>query len=821
MSRHAPIEAVIADMDGVLTRTATLHERAWKDVFDAYLRERGARRGERHRAFSSADYRAHVDGKPRYEGVKAFLASRGLELPDGAPSDASSLETICGLGNRKNDRYLALIAAEGVEVFEDAVAALTRWRRGGLKLAVVSASRNCRQILAAAKLGERVDVIVDGEDARVDELHGKQAIMTEAGRRLGIAPADAVVLEDATAGVRAARKAGFGLVFGVSRNDHARDLREAGADDVVHSVFRARFPRRVPSALDRLDELTRWQGARGLAVFLDFDGTLAPIVRDPQDARMAREMRTTVETLARRCPVAIISGRDREDVEARTGIAGLLYAGDHGLDIAGQGHHKTLPEAAEVLGDVQHAEDELPRHLGCLQGVIIERKRFSVAVHYRQVESPTVIDEVARTVEAVRAATPLRKRAGKMVFELEPAVDWNKGRALTWLVDVMQLAPARTFAVYIGDDETDEDAFAALEGEGAGIRVGDEILDLARRLSARRPDRGRPAAGVVHRSLQVLASRAAVVEEHAGEHRADEHDRGEAPARGRDQRRSGAQPAEPPADAEQRRAGDQGRVEIAACREVERRVEPRGAAAPQHQPVQQGVGDHPPAHHERQARVPPTGDVEEADHLRGLGHARDQQARAEQRAAHRGEHQRHDLAAAAADRGGRDHDTPPAITAVITPVVMKVATATSERADIRDRPHTPWPLVQPLPSRVPYPTSRPATTRSGSERTDGPTSAGCATTPTTPASARPPRNARRQPRSRATGGTSEPSTPLIPATRPWVRNNRAPAMPIRAPPRSANDQLEGMAARLCIDGATLASGLGTLVRRSPPGDAAG
>ncbi len=469
--RRRPYEAVVSDMDGVLTRTATLHERAWTRVFDAFLSGR-----EGQRPFSDGDYRAHVDGKPRYDGVADFLSSRHIDLPWGEPSDGPDAETVYGLGNRKNGVFLALLDREGVKVFDDAVAAFERWRRGGLKVAVVSSSRNCRRVLRAAGLERHLDAVVDGELGAELGLGGKREIMLEAARRLGVAPSDAVVLEDATAGVRAGRLGGFGRVVGVSRDDNERDLREAGADDVVRSVYRVRFLRRVPRVLDRLAELAAWRGDRALAVFLDYDGTLAPIVDDPRDATMSDAMRAALTKLTDRCPVAVVSGRDRQDVAQRVGIDGLAYAGNHGFDIAGPGYSRTLPEAEQALGDVDRAEEELRRHLGRLSGVIIERKRFSVAVHYRQVASASAVDQIDGAVESVHRETSLRRRWGKKVFELEPAVDWDKGRALLWLMDALpRVDRERTFVVYAGDDETDEDAFAAIEGRGAGVRVGSEL----------------------------------------------------------------------------------------------------------------------------------------------------------------------------------------------------------------------------------------------------------------------------------------------------------------------------------------------------------
>ncbi|MFU8817024.1 MAG: trehalose-phosphatase, partial [Pseudomonadales bacterium] len=306
-------------------------------------------------------------------------------------------------------------------------------------------------------------------------LQGKAGILREAARRLQVDPSDAVVLEDATSGVRAGREQGFGLVLGVSRNAHEDALLEAGAHEAYGDVYRAMFPRRLPSALEKLDDLLAWQGSRTPAVFLDYDGTLTPIVDDPDAARLPDEMRAVLTDLARYYPVAIVSGRDRADVQARADIEGLLYAGNHGFDIVGRGRENTLPEAERAVDEVRAAEAQLRRRVGDLPGVIIESKRFSVAVHYRQVRDADLVDRVQRIVAEVRDGTSLRKRTGKMVVELEPNVEWDKGRALGWLMDVMEIDAGQYFPMYIGDDDTDEDAFAALRDAGPGILVGDEI----------------------------------------------------------------------------------------------------------------------------------------------------------------------------------------------------------------------------------------------------------------------------------------------------------------------------------------------------------
>lgn len=227
-------EALLFDLDGVLTRTATLHAASWKRLFDEYLAGRAGRWGEEFRPFELiADYRKYVDGKPRYDGVESFLASRGISLPWGSPSDTPDRETVCGLGNRKDRYFEEALRDEGVEVFPEAVALVREARARGLKTAVVSSSRNCAAILSRAGILELFDTRVDGVEAERLRLRGKPAPDTflEAARQLGVAPDRAVVFEDAISGVQAARTGGFRVV-GVDESGN-RGLADHGADLVV------------------------------------------------------------------------------------------------------------------------------------------------------------------------------------------------------------------------------------------------------------------------------------------------------------------------------------------------------------------------------------------------------------------------------------------------------------------------------------------------------------------------------------------------------------------------------------------------------------
>ena len=230
------VAACLFDLDGVLTDTAAVHNRAWTEMFDAYLKGRAGKRGEDFVPFDPAsDYPEYVDGRPRADGVRAFLASRGIELPEGRPDDPPDAQTVNGLGNRKNELLLQTIDRDGVRVFDGSRAYLAAARDAGLRRAVVSSSANTRQVLDATGLAEYVEVVVDGITVRSEHLRGKPAPDTflAAAERLGVAADQGAVFEDATSGVEAGRAGGFRFVVGVDRIGHAAELREHGADVVV------------------------------------------------------------------------------------------------------------------------------------------------------------------------------------------------------------------------------------------------------------------------------------------------------------------------------------------------------------------------------------------------------------------------------------------------------------------------------------------------------------------------------------------------------------------------------------------------------------
>jgi trehalose 6-phosphate phosphatase len=239
-----------------------------------------------------------------------------------------------------------------------------------------------------------------------------------------------------------------------------------------------------PSALERWDEIEARLRGRRPALFLDYDGTLSPIAPRPEMATLPGETREVLRRLAAEVPVVIISGRGREDVAALVDLNGLAYAGSHGFDIAGPPPAPGAPPLRLEVGEgvpekIDRAAGRLEREIGGIEGVLIEPKRFAVSVHFRLAD-PAEVPRIERAVDEVIGGLPgLRKAHGKMLFELRPDLDWDKGQALLWLLGALGLDRPEVLPFYIGDDITDEDAFRALAGRGVGILVSEEPRETA------------------------------------------------------------------------------------------------------------------------------------------------------------------------------------------------------------------------------------------------------------------------------------------------------------------------------------------------------
>jgi trehalose 6-phosphate phosphatase len=323
-------------------------------------------------------------------------------------------------------------------------------------------------------LGDRPDAAVEARlrDAGVRVDRSDAPALVESANRLAVRPGRCAVVASTEAGVAAARAGGFALVVAI---DSTGALDGRGADTVVKDVREIgvrtgdRRMSELPDGLQALDLTTERQPA----VFYDFDGTLSEIVEDPDSARLVDGAADALTSLSAACPVAILSGRDLADVRERIGLPGLWYAGSHGFELTGpDGTHHQNPDAAASIPVLAGAAADLADQLGHIPGVMVEHKRFGVAVHYRNAARDRV-GEVAAAVRTAGQRTALRVTTGREVIELRPNIDWDKGKTLRWVLDHIRDndGAAPLLPIYLGDDITDEDAFDAVDDDGIAILV--------------------------------------------------------------------------------------------------------------------------------------------------------------------------------------------------------------------------------------------------------------------------------------------------------------------------------------------------------------
>lgn len=481
------IEALVFDLDGVITQTRTLHKKAWEKLFDDFFQKNPDNLNtQRTGGMSERDYATYIDGKPRYEGIKSFLSSRKISIPEGNQDDPPDASTIYGLGNKKNQLFQKLLKEEGAEVYEDAVAKIKIWRKHGIKTAIVSSSKNCRLILEQTGLDELFDVRVDGSVADQRGLKGKPDpdIFAEAVKDLGVSPEKSIVFEDAVSGVQAGQAGFFGLVVGVSRFDNAGELKDNGADicidnfdgfeilnnKEINRYFNASKPMVFSQESDVFEKLKN----KTPAFFLDYDGTLTPIVQRPEDARISDSMRNTLLRLSERYTVAVVTGRDHNDVKQFIRLDNIIYSGSHGYITTGpDGMHMEHEQSEKIITKLDKIETELHKVLDDkTEGVQIDRKRYAIAVHYRNAREQDV-SIVFKTVDQMLEKHPGHKKGeGKMVVEIKPDIDWHKGKAVMWIMETLGIHKKNNvIPIFIGDDVTDEDAFKAIKGKGIGILV--------------------------------------------------------------------------------------------------------------------------------------------------------------------------------------------------------------------------------------------------------------------------------------------------------------------------------------------------------------
>jgi trehalose 6-phosphate phosphatase len=295
-------------------------------------------------------------------------------------------------------------------------------------------------------------------------------------------PSQSIVVEDAIAGVKAGKKGDFGLVVGVARNQKNTALKAAGADIVVHKLtemedkmnkLHQQLPEDLPHALDNFEDIKNMLENKKPVLFLDYDGTLTPIVNDPDAALLSDEGRKVISELSDLITVAVITGRDRKDIVSKMGIDSVIYAGSHGFDITGPNNLKMqYDKGKKALPLLDEAEKNLSERLKSVKGAQVERKKYAIAVHYRNVKDDDVPEVKKAFYEELEKYDALKKGSGKKVLELKPDIEWHKGYALDWLMQKLGLNPEQNFPVFIGDDVTDEDAFSVVRENGLGIMTG-------------------------------------------------------------------------------------------------------------------------------------------------------------------------------------------------------------------------------------------------------------------------------------------------------------------------------------------------------------
>lgn len=476
------VKSAIFDMDGVITDTAQIHFKAWKQIFDDYLNKNAETEFAKFEPFKMDDYIQYVDGMDRIDGIKFFLYSRHI-ISDREKLTPKEESIVKHIAETKNKLFLELLHKEGVSVFPGTLSLIKELKKYNIKTAVISSSKNCQDILTRANVINLFDAIVDGKALQICKLKGKPdpAIFLEAAKRIQAKPSETIIIEDALSGIIAGKAGDFGLIIGIDRQRKWCQLfKQQGADIVVNDLSELKLNvvnqkiKFIYSPDNEIEKLKKKLCNKKIILFCDYDGTLTPIVDRPEFAVLSNEVKDVLYQLSLYCSIVIISGRQLADLESLVAINGIYYAGNHGFEIIGPKHFTTKFELGiDHREDINQAYQQLVKKLKHIDNCLIENKEISLSVHYRLVDEnliayiEQVLDEVAAGYDR------LKKSHGKKVFELRPNIDWNKGKALCFITKELGFNTSDYVTIYLGDDLTDEDAFKVLRDNDIGILVSE------------------------------------------------------------------------------------------------------------------------------------------------------------------------------------------------------------------------------------------------------------------------------------------------------------------------------------------------------------
>ncbi|STY29637.1 beta-phosphoglucomutase [Legionella wadsworthii] len=480
------IKGIIFDMDGVVTQTAVTHYNAWKVILDQLLFQIDSS----YLPFTEEEYFNYLDGMPRIDGISNFINSRQITFKDIQNLYSSMDECIEDICHKKNLCLLSNLASQKVKCFPDTLEFIEYLLINNYAIAIISSSKNCFEVLKSATIENLFPVRVDGKIAQELGIPGKPnpAIFLEAANRLNLLPEECMVIEDALAGVKAAKEGKFGLVIALDRQNKLRSkFNELGADYILPDLSKKQilFYQKIlnnkinilESAFNALPLISNLiKNDNELIIFLDYDGTLTPIVDHPEYALLPPLMFQCLSELSRKYRTVIISGRKLDNLKRLINVPNIFYSGNHGLEFEGPEHSKMFYQMGhEFVDDLQSIFTILSQELASIEGCVIENKKFSLSIHYRMVEEASH-EFISNKIDEYLTNFPnLSRHYGKKVFEIRPNIQWNKGIAAENILNQLKTMKNNLIPIYIGDDVTDEDAFKQLSFKGINIKVTSEF----------------------------------------------------------------------------------------------------------------------------------------------------------------------------------------------------------------------------------------------------------------------------------------------------------------------------------------------------------